>query len=160
MWRKNRNVKITYTRIPNTSPAQIDDVVTYQPLNSDSVKTVHGVDRPFEVPDQSKEGAEGQDGVERANLGYHWRGKGWLMIASSKWEILGYGEEEEGANQWVVTYFAKTLFTPEGLDIYSRSGPLKDSTIAEIKKGLKGLGGQVAKLAEELFVVAVGEAKE
>lgn len=160
MWRKNRNVKITYTRIPNTSPAQIDDVVTYQPLNSDSIKTVHGVDRPFEVPDLKVNDAEGQDRKDRASLGYHWRGKGWLMIASSKWEILGYGEEEGGANHWVVTYFAKTLFTPEGLDIYSRTGPLKDSTIGEIKSALKGLGGQVARLAEMLFVVAVDEAKD
>ena len=41
--------------------------------------------------------------------------KGWLMIASSKWQVLGYGEG------WAITYFAKTLFTPAGIDIYIRA---------------------------------------
>jgi hypothetical protein len=82
-----------------------------------------------------------------------------LMIASSKWEILGYGDEEgtgsEGGvkNGWVVTYFAKTLFTPAGVDIYSRVGALKPETVEGIKAGLVGLGGDVEKLANEMFEI-------
>jgi hypothetical protein len=150
MWRKNRNVVITYT-VTSTSPLEIDDQVTYQPLGSDSVKTVRGVDKPFAVPN-TQEGAEG-------SLGFNWRGKGWLMIASSKWEILGYGDEEgtgvEGGvkNAWVVTYFAKTLFTPAGVDIYSRVGALRPETVEGIKAGLVGLGGDVEKLAGDMFEI-------
>ena len=48
---------------------------------------------------------------------YGWRGKGWLKIASSQWEVLGSGEEEGG---WAVTFFQKTLFTPIGIDVYAR----------------------------------------
>lgn len=48
-----------------------------------------------------------------------------LMIASSKWQLLGYnppGEDGGGdAEEWAVTFFEKTLFTPAGLDIYART---------------------------------------
>jgi hypothetical protein len=152
MWKKSRNVRITYTAIPSTQPAQIDDVVTYQSLGSDKIKTVHGVDKPFEVPNTaSTTDTEGGEGV--ASLGYNWRGKGWLVIATSKWEILGYGDEEGTGNGWVVTYFAKTLFTPAGVDFYSRNGNLTPQTIESIKAALAGLGGDVAKLAGEVFEV-------
>ena len=164
MWKKNKNVRITYTAVSGTSPAHIDDVVTYQALGSTKVKTVHGVDKPFSVLEGTgaKEGGggegggDGEDSEGKASLGYNWRGKGWLAIASSKWEVLGWGDEDnvEGGNQWVVTYFAKTLFTPAGVDLYSRKGQLKDDTIAGIREGLKGLGGDVANLAGELFIVA------
>ncbi|RMZ73614.1 glycosyl hydrolase family 43 [Pyrenophora seminiperda CCB06] len=159
MWKSARNVLITYTPLPSsaTSPAHIDDLVTYQSLSSSKLKTVRGVDKPFSVvaPGATPE-AEGAE--ERASLGYNWRGKGLLMIATSKWEILGYGEEEEGGNSWVVTYFAKTLFTPAGVDFYSRKGRLSERTVGEIKAGLEGLGGEVAKLAEGLFEVKMDDA--
>lgn len=150
MWKKNRNVVITYTPIPSTTPPQIDDLVTYQPLNSTSIKTVKGVDKPFSVPNTSTSVES-----DPASMAYNWRGKGWLMIASSKWEILGYGEEEGTGNSWVVTYFAKTLFTPAGVDFYSRKGKLTEQTIEGIKAGLAGLGGDVAKLAADLFEIKI-----
>lgn len=132
---------------------QIDDVVSYQPLNSEKKKTVHGVDKPFEVPGT----AEKVEGA--ASLGYKWRGKGWLMIASSKWEILGHGGEEGTDNQWVVTFFAKTPFTPAGVDLYSRNAQLKPETIESIKAALAGLGGDVATLAKDIFAIASGGAE-
>jgi hypothetical protein len=151
MWKNNRNVRITYAPIPNTSPTQVDDTVTYQALNSTSLKTIHGVDKPFDVPNTTA--ATGDDDAA-ASMAYHWRGKGWLMIASSKWEILGYGNEEGmPANAWVVTYFAKTLFTPAGVDFYSRKGSLTPQTVEAIKAALAGLGGDVARLAGEVFEV-------
>ncbi|KAH8712270.1 hypothetical protein GQ44DRAFT_730693 [Phaeosphaeriaceae sp. PMI808] len=149
MWKKNRNVRITYTPVNNTSPPQIDDLVTYQPIGSEEVKEVRGVDKPFHVPNTAaKEGDE-----EAASMAYSWRGKGWLVIASSKWEVLGYGDEEGTENSWVVTYFAKTLFTPAGVDFYSRKGPLTPQTVEIIRSALAGLGGNVAKLADQLFEV-------
>ncbi|KAF1973850.1 hypothetical protein BU23DRAFT_553836 [Bimuria novae-zelandiae CBS 107.79] len=155
MWKKNRNVVITYTPIPSTSSPQLDDVVTYQPISSSSTKTVRGVDKPFSVPNTA-EGGEGG----RASLAYNWRGKGWLMIASSKWEILAYSDEEGTENAYVVTFFAKTLFTPAGVDVYSRKGILKAETVEAIKAGLAGLGGQVAQLAAGLFEVSMDEERK
>lgn len=50
------------------------------------------------------------------------------MIASSKWQLLGYGPpgagesaQAEDSPEWAVTFFEKTLFTPAGLDIYART---------------------------------------
>ncbi|EMD60311.1 hypothetical protein GGP41_008312 [Bipolaris sorokiniana] len=157
MWKKNRNVRITYTPVASSTPPQIDDVVTYQGLNSDALKTVHGLDKPFDVPNTAPPaGAEGGAG-DVASLGYNWRGKGWLVIATSKWEILGYSDEQGTGNSWVVTYFAKTLFTPAGIDFYSRKGSLAPQTIDDIKAALVGLGGDVAKLAGQIFQVRMDE---
>ena len=160
MWKKSRNVRITYTPIANTSPVQIDDVVSYQSLSSTSIKTVHGVDKPFEVPNTAP--AAEVEGSQTASLAYNWRGKGWLVIASSKWEILGYGDEDSSTgNSWVVTYFAKTLFTPAGVDVYSRKGSLTPDTMESIKAGLAGLGGDAAKLAAEMFEITMdGDRKD
>ena len=157
-------MRIKYTQIAGTAPAHIDDVVTYQSLSSTKIKTVHGVDKPFSVPNTAapSAGAAGAEAgvaadVDVASLAYHWRGKGLLMIASSKWEILGYGEEEATGNSWVVTYFAQTMFTPAGVDFYSRKGSLSPETVEGIKSELAGLGGEVEKLATKLFEVRMDE---
>ncbi len=96
MWKSNKNVVITYTPVA-AHTGGIDDLVTYNSNNNPSKqKTVKGFDAP--------------DAYVPAK--YQWRGKGWLRIASSQWEVLGYGEEEGG---WCVTFFQKTLFTPAGV---------------------------------------------
>lgn len=181
MWKKSRNVQITYTPLANSGSAgglghvsgtHLDDVVTYQALDTSKskVSTVKGTDKPFPIADAPAtrglvEHADtappptSSSGEELASLGYNWRGKGWLMIASSKWEILGYGDEETG-NSWVVTYFAKTLFTPAGVDFYSRKGQLTSTTVEGIKEAIKGLGGDVAKLGGEVFEVAYDGERE
>lgn len=153
-WKKSKNVEITYSRAPGTDPPKLDDLVTYQPLKSETVKTVHGVDKPIDVGSSAERENEHRSEDMQASLGYKWRGKGGLVIASSQWEILGHGEEPESGDQWVVTYFAKTLFTPAGVDVYARKGPLKEETLEGIKTALVDLGGSVAELAKELFEVA------
>lgn len=76
------------------------------------------------------------------------------MIATSHWEILGWGDEQDTGNSWVVTYFAKTLFTPAGVDVYARRGVLRPDTVAGIQRALGELGGEVARLAGGMFEVA------
>jgi hypothetical protein len=140
MWKKARNVTITYS--PTTQdPTKLGDLVKYNPLQSDKVKTISGVDTPA------------------GSGSWNWRGNGWLMIASSHWEVLGWGEEEdESRNSWVVTYFAKTLFTPAGIDLYSRSKEgLKPETVELITKAIKENAAEVVRaLAGEMFVIAHG----
>lgn len=148
MWKSKRNVKITYTLLPPSSqtiPAEqtdrLDDVVSYQPLDSPKVSTVHGVDK-----------MSGSHDV------WDWRGRGWLVIAGSHWEVLGWGEEV-GGNAWCVTYFAKTLFTPAGIDFYSRGREgLGEETIKAIKEGLAGIE-EVRDLAGSVFEVKVDDGK-
>ena len=121
MWKSNRNVVITYT--PLDSPAgSIDDLVAYNPIESQNLKTVQGVDTPD--PDTP--------------AAYKWRGRGWLKIVSSQWEILGYGEEDGG---WVVTFFQKTLFTPAGIDIYARKkGGLSTDLLGRVVAMMEEIG--------------------
>ncbi|RMD41633.1 hypothetical protein DV735_g3491, partial [Chaetothyriales sp. CBS 134920] len=135
MWKSNRNVTITYTPHQSISGAW-DNLVKYQPLSSEKWKTVKGI----ETPDPSIPAA------------WNWRGKGWLMIASSHWEVLGYGESEGG---WCVIWFEKTLFTPAGMDILCRRREgVSDKTLSIVQTELHKLNNQgLGLLAKELFRV-------
>lgn len=74
-----------------------------------------------------------------------WRGRGLLKIASSKWEVLGWGERE--GERWVVTWFAPSLFTPAGVDVYSsRREGVSEGLYGEIESALQGL--EVKEVAE------------
>lgn len=135
MWKKNKNVKITYT--PLSVPAgALDDLVEYNPIDGDKQKTIRGVD----TPDPTRHAA------------YNWRGKGLLKIASSHWEILGYGEEDDG---WMVTFFSKTMFTPAGIDIYSRrQGGVPEQTLERIRAEIKRVDDTAFRsLVDEIFVI-------
>ncbi|CAL5865895.1 uncharacterized protein PFLUO_LOCUS101 [Penicillium psychrofluorescens] len=140
LWKGKRNVNITYEILPTDSSGvtKIDDLVKYQAIGSDKIKSVHGVDTP----------SPGNPGA------WDWRGKGWLMIASSHWECMGFGHADEN-NQWMVTYFAKTLFTPAGIDIYSRNKQgLPQSKIDEILHALRDFGvTQLTELANGIFQI-------
>ncbi|OQD69183.1 hypothetical protein PENPOL_c002G03164 [Penicillium polonicum] len=140
LWKGKRNVNITYKLLPadTTGVQKIDDLVQYQSIDSEKIKSVHGVDTP----------TPGNPGA------WDWRGKGWLMIASSHWECLGFGHTDDD-DQWMVTYFDKTLFTPAGIDVYSRNKEgLPQATVDEILDALKGLGVKdITDLANSVFQV-------
>jgi hypothetical protein len=125
MWKKSRNVVISYSPLEG-SPGAWDNLVTYQPLDSDKLKTVRGVEHPDPI----------------VPAAWKWRGKGWLMIASSNWEVLGYGEDEGG---WAVIFFQKTLFTPAGIDILAKrkQGPSDDL--------LQRIRGEIKKVDDSAF---------
>ena len=141
MWKSKRNVNITYKPLKESSDgkARLDSLVTYQTLTSNKVKTVRGV--------------ETEAGQENTGA-WNWRGKGWLVIASSHWAVLSYGGIE-GAEQWAVTYFEKTLFTPAGIDIYSRSKDgLSASTLEHIKQALQEVDDRnIRELAGVMFEI-------
>lgn len=76
------------------------------------------------------------------------------MIVSSHWEVLGYGDGEDG-EQWLVTYFAKTLFTPPGIDVYSRRKEgLREGTLDAVKGALGKVDAEVVRgLVGSIFEV-------
>jgi len=82
-----------------------------------------------------------------------WRGRGWLFFVTSHWEVLGWGErtlpgQSGGVERWAVTWFAATLFTKEGIDVYSdRKEGISEALLGEIMAALKGLA------AKELVVM-------
>lgn len=175
MWKNKRNVRITYTRLPGN---KLDDLVTYQNKDDLKLQKVAGIDAP------KKDGS------------YVWRGKGMLKVASSKWEVLGWGgggspkngqpttngegaydepettsaivEDETSGEQWVVTFFAKTLFTPAGIDIYSRKqNGLSAGTLEKLQRGLMRIDGSskgkpktdFGRLVNQIFEVSRDDAR-
>lgn len=145
MWRTARNVRITYSPLPgDAGRPRIDDLVQYEKTSGKGgVKTVSGVDT-------SAEGTNSWD----------WRGKGLLGFVTSHWEVLGWGERdaEDGGGEkerWAVTWFAPTLFTKEGVDLYSdRQGGMSPALAADILTALKGLD------AAPLVKMVEGDMKE
>lgn len=156
MWKSKRNVRIQYTPLEPSDPSipkdetdRVDDLVTYQGLHSEKISSVKGVD---------KVAGSGESRGE-----WDWRGKGWLMIASSHWEVLGWGEEaNNNGNKWVVTCFAKTLFTPAGIDIYSQSRQgLLPETLKSIEGALAAVDdADIKQMARDLFKIVIDEARQ
>ncbi|MCJ1481718.1 hypothetical protein MMC06_001877 [Schaereria dolodes] len=148
MWKSKRNVNIAYKELEAAAGGtkqgsdRLESTVSYQTLNSDKVKTVTGIEK-----------ASGQDGGS-----WDWRGKGWLVIASSHWEILGHGEQS--GERWLVTYFAKTLFTPAGIDIYARpQRRTSEATVKDLKAALAALDDpSVRRLASDIFEIKQDQA--
>ncbi len=118
----------------------MDDEVCSEPTQKTWLpqpKSIKGVDTP--VP-----------GYEAA---WNWRGRGWLKIASSHWEVLGWGESDIGGvkERWVVTWFKASLFTPMGVDIYSdRREGVSEGLFRTIEAALQegGAGLEVGKLCK------------
>lgn len=146
MWSRARNVRITYTPLAPAATAsgarpRLDDLVEYEKsTGKGGVKTVEGIDTAA-----SEQGSTGS---------WDWKGKGMLGFVSSHWEVLGWGEraaeEGGGTERWAVTWFAPTLFTKEGIDLYSdRKEGMSPALAGEILAGLKVLGAkEIAEMVE------------
>ncbi|KAF2673005.1 hypothetical protein BT63DRAFT_143557 [Microthyrium microscopicum] len=150
LWKGKQNVRISYKALAGSDLTSVkmpdlDDFVEYQKQGATKTSTVSGISRPVQV------------GGLPEGLAYAWRGKGLLMIASSNWEILAHGTDTAAAepNDFVVTYFGKTLFTPAGLDIYTRTtSSLSDVTLNAIKAALEGQSEQgLGTLAKSMFEI-------
>ncbi|KAL8276380.1 hypothetical protein RQP46_011225 [Phenoliferia psychrophenolica] len=142
LWKGKKNVVISYAAIPNEPATTLDDVVSYNKVGDAAGKspsTVKGIDR-------LEEGTAGA---------WKWRGKGLLTPITSRWQLLGFNvrsasSEAQEEPEWVVTYFASTLFTPAGLDIYARTARgVPDEMVEKLTKSIEGLGGEVAKLCKD-----------
>ncbi|KAG6041943.1 hypothetical protein E4U41_000058 [Claviceps citrina] len=129
MWRSARNVRITYKPLPSKADGtpRLDDLVEYEPATKSGVlKSVAGVDT-----------------LAPGGRGWNWRGKGWLFFVSSHWEVLGWGESttaEGRTERWAVTWFAPTVFTKEGVDVYSDCAEgLSEETYGRVEEALRKL---------------------
>lgn len=142
-WRTAQNLSITYGPLPGSADgrARVSDTVAYQATGKGKksrVKTICGVDT-----------------VADDTTVWDWRGSGLLKPISCRWEILGWGERRGGGGEgatsvkekWVVTWFAPTMFTEEGVDVYcDREGGMSEELADLVRKGLEGL--EAKELAE------------
>ena len=144
MWKDRRNVRITYTALPPSDPTvdspvpRLDDLVTYQTLTSDKNMTIQGIDTP-----------SGGD-----TIAWDWRGKGWLNIVTSHWEFIDWANGPNEEDQWAVLWFQKTIFTPERVDIISRSKDgVGENMLRMLILELKGRDKCKAAMYSGLFMV-------
>ncbi|ORY86717.1 hypothetical protein BCR35DRAFT_351469 [Leucosporidium creatinivorum] len=138
LWRDKKNVTITYSALPSQPQTTFDDLVSYNKRSDPvgkAVSTVRGVDR--------LEGGGGN------GARWKWRGKGWLMVATSHWQLLGYrllppsslaasASAPPSSPEFVVTFFSSSIFSPAGIDLYQRKGsiPLSDEFVEGVVEKL------------------------
>jgi hypothetical protein len=110
MWRKKGIADITfnYTLTKYNGKNGLIDVVRY--FQDGKPKFIKG----FDKPDENDPNA------------YKWRGKGLLMIASSKWRL----EWIDPAESCIVISFEKSLFSPAGIDVLSITKSPSDKALS------------------------------
>ena len=78
---------------------------------------------------KSPEQLKGKDKQKKSDeLKFVWRGKGFLALFKSKWRVIA--SDKEG--RWIAIYSAKTLVSPEGVDIIARKKNLSETEIKGI----------------------------
>ncbi len=120
MWLKGNKINPTfnYTLIEKNGKPNLLDEVQYS--KKSKTKSIIGNDKP----------------LNENNNSFVWRGKGLLAFVKSKWNILYINPEK----QWMVIHFQKTLFTPEGYDVVSRSKTLEGELLIGVEQKLNELG--------------------
>ena len=120
MWLKGKktNPTFNYSRVVKKNKPVLLDEVRY--TKKSKQKAIIGYDHP----------------VNETNRSFVWRGKGILGFLKSKWSILYLDQN----GQWAIIQFKKTLFTPKGVDVISRSKKLTSMLEKEVREKLSELG--------------------
>ncbi len=119
MWLKGNKTAPTFNYgLLDRKELVLSDRVTF--LKNGKEKSIRGFDRP----------------VDAEQTAFIWRGKGFLSLLKSKWNILHLDSE----HYWAIIYFERTLFTPEGYDVIAREKDLDQSQLESIELKLKALG--------------------
>ena len=200
IWKDKRNVTITYNILPekdskSSREGEADGEGRAEDEAADRGVESHKLEDVIEYQEMGKSKVHMVKGVDTISAGdntaaWNWRGKGIIKIASSHWEILGWGVDKTGSDappetkapagrgleentagailnghevsgdapherQWMVTYFAKTYFTPAGMDIYSRHPDgVSEELFLKIRQALMEIDApHLAELAGKLYQV-------
>lgn len=101
LWRRLDNPSVTYALLPD---GRVVDMV--RATAAGRPRLIVGLDRPL---------GHGAAAAGR----FEWRGLTLpTCLTPSRWELLAHDPQ---AQVWAVTVFAPTLFTPAGLDVYTRT---------------------------------------
>lgn len=121
-WRNRTDPAISYTPLPD-GPAT--DTVSYR--RGARPRIVVGIDHPVDD-------------------GWVWRGLGMITArTSSRWRFVAGGDQD-----WAVSYFARTLFTPSGIDIVWRSPHPNEREVAGVTALLPRIP-EAAPFVDRLF---------
>ncbi len=116
MWLKGHKTSpsFNYTLLNKNSFSYLIDEVKF--TKKGKSKSIHGIDTPLNT----------------SNSFFEWRGKGLLKVLKSKWRIIHFDTQ----NSYAIIFFEKTLFTPAGYDIISRSEKISLALKSTIKQKL------------------------
>lgn len=129
MWKNNvKDVTFTYTPEEKDGKPVLLDEVKYTKEGSE--KTITGYDHP---EDDTK---------------FTWRGKGLLGVLSSNWQIEWFNHEQD----CLIISFEKTMLTPAGVDILSRSSSPNEDSIKQAHQIIK-MNERLHKAAEGMYRV-------
>lgn len=68
--------------------------------------------------------------IDQGGSSFHWVAQPWyLSFVNSAWGVI---DHDQAYAQWAVTYFSQTIFTPAGMDIYSRTPSLDNKLYRSI----------------------------
>ncbi len=112
MWVKGNKINPSFNYIVTTKRGKevlLDEVVYAKQTKS---KNIVGYDKP----------------VDENNRSFVWRGKGILFFLKSRWDIVYLDKD----GKWMIIHFRKTLFTPEGYDVISRSKKMDAQTEKQV----------------------------
>ncbi|KAG9032470.1 histidinolphosphatase [Tulasnella sp. JGI-2019a] len=136
LWKGRKNVTISYSPIDG------------KPMSDTFLDKVQFSWSEATAPGTERWTLEGVDTVQLINKGelstntengvkYRWAATGLMgwVCPPANWQLLGFflaNDPQRKDEDWVVTYFGKTLFTPAGLDIYARNPKAFD--ISKVRK--------------------------
>lgn len=111
LWRARDNPSVTYAPLPD---GRVVDTVRF--TRRERPGLIVGLDSPL------------------PGGGWAWRGVSLLTrFTVSCWRVLAAGDD------WAVTVFERTPFTPAGLDVYARTPTLSAAQEGEVQAALDGL---------------------
>jgi lipocalin len=121
MWLDGKKTapRFTYSNVrTDDGVTQMDDLVSY--VEDGTPGSIEGVDTQGEVPTH-----------------FTWRGKGLLALFKSEWDVVFVSADRS----WAIITFSKTLATPEGMDVISRTPefPNEALRVIEAHEALKRL---------------------
>jgi hypothetical protein len=109
MWRKEgmKDVTFNYTLSEYNGKRGLLDEVKY--FINGKLKSIKGIDTPD----------------ENDLTTYKWRGKGLLMIASSRWKL----EWADTTENCIVISFERSIFSPAGVDVLTKTKGASDKIL-------------------------------
>lgn len=131
MWLKGTKINPTFNYslvVKHGKPLLLDEV---RYTENSKTKSITGYDKS----------------LNENNNSFVWRGKGILSFTKSKWKILHFDNEQ----QWMIIHFERTLFSPEGYDVVSKSKIIEGDLEKEVMKKLTELGiaGKLTVIQQE-----------
>jgi hypothetical protein len=119
MWLKGdkKNPNFNYKIAERDSVMGLIDEVKYK--QNGQTKSINGFDKPLNIE----------------NTSFEWRGNGFLLLLSSKWQILNV----DSTKQWAIIYFESTLFTPKGYDVICRDTQPSSLIMRNVEEKLRVL---------------------